>query len=276
MKRSLLLSALFISALIIFTGCKNDISEKQKVLSLLKSIETGDPKPAGYINPDKYIQHNLNAADGLAGFTELMKQIPPGSAKVNSVRIFKDGEYVVAHTEYNFFGPKIGFDIFRFENGKIVEHWDNLQERMPLNQSGHSMIDGVSKVSDIEKTAENKKIIKGFTEDVLQGKNPSKISEYISAKQYIQHNPGVKDGMNGLAEAIEKLQKAGMPLKYSKVHKILGEGNFVLVVAEGEFLKKHVAFYDLFRIENGKIVEHWDVVEEIPEKNKWKNKNGKF
>ena len=32
------------------------------------------------------------------------------------------------HTDYNFFGPKIGFDIFRFEDGKIVEHWDNLQE----------------------------------------------------------------------------------------------------------------------------------------------------
>jgi predicted SnoaL-like aldol condensation-catalyzing enzyme len=57
---------------------------------------------------------------------------------------------------------------------------------------------------------------------------------------------------------------------------ILGEGNFVLAVSEGQFLGKHVAFYDLFQIENGKIAEHWDTIEEIPPKENWKNNNGKF
>lgn len=47
---------------------------------------------------------------------------------MNTARVFEDGDYVFAHSDYNFFGPKIGFDIFRFENGKIVEHWDNLQD----------------------------------------------------------------------------------------------------------------------------------------------------
>jgi predicted SnoaL-like aldol condensation-catalyzing enzyme len=53
--------------------------------------------------------------------------------------------------------------------------------------------------------------------------------------------------------------------KYTKVHKVLGEGNFVLTVSEGEWngSKKHV-FYDLFRMKGGKIVEHWDVIQEIP------------
>jgi hypothetical protein len=44
------------------------------------------------------------------------------------VRVFQDSDFVFAHTEYDFFGPKIGFDIFRFEEGLIVEHWDNLHE----------------------------------------------------------------------------------------------------------------------------------------------------
>ncbi len=65
-------------------------------------------------------------------------------------------------------------------------------------------------------------------------------------------------------------------MNYNKNHKILGEGNFVLSISEGEFLEKHVAFYDLFRIEHGKIVEHWDTIEEIPTKENHKNKNGKF
>lgn len=103
-------------------------NQKQQVVELLKSIETGDSKPIAYINPNKYIQHNLAVGDGLAGLGVLFQSLPKGSAKVNTVRVFQDGNFVFAHTEYNFFGPKVGFDIFRFEDGKIVEHWDNLQE----------------------------------------------------------------------------------------------------------------------------------------------------
>lgn len=57
---------------------------------------------------------------------------------------------------------------------------------------------------------------------------------------------------------------------------ILGEGDFVLAVSEGEFLGKHVAFYDLFRIENNTIIENWDTIEEIPPRDTWMNENGKF
>ena len=53
-------------------------------------------------------------------------------------------------------------------------------------------------------------------------------------------------------------------MKYDKVHKILGEGNFVLVASEGTFGGKHTAFYDLFRVANGKIAEHWDCTKREP------------
>lgn len=102
-------------------------ADRQKVVSLLKAIETGASEPVSYINPNKYIQHNLAVGDGLAGFGAVLQALPKGSAKANTVRAFQDGDFVFAHTEYNFFGPKIGFDIFRFEDGKIVEHWDVLQ-----------------------------------------------------------------------------------------------------------------------------------------------------
>ena len=57
---------------------------------------------------------------------------------------------------------------------------------------------------------------------------------------------------------------------------LLGEGNFVLVVSEGSFGRVATSFFDLFRIENGKIAEHWDTVEAVPERSAWKNDNGKF
>ena len=108
---------------------KMELSNRKKVIALLKSIETGAKEPVAYINSKMYIQHNLSVADGLAGFGALLQQLPPNSAKVNTVRVFQDNNFVFAHTDYNFFGPKIGFDIFRFEDGKIVEHWDNLQKK---------------------------------------------------------------------------------------------------------------------------------------------------
>lgn len=251
-------------------------TNRTKVVELLNSIESGSSDAVGYINPNKYIQHNLAVGDGLAGFVEVMAALPKGSAKVEVVRAFEDGEYVFTHTKYKFFGAKAGFDVFRFEDGKIVEHWDNLQEIVEKTASGRTQFDGADTIKDLEKTQENKTLVKNFVRDVLMGKDPSKITEYISTKTYYQHNPHVKDGLAGLGEALEALTKAGMPMVYKKNHFILGEGNFVLTGSEGLFMNKHVSFYDLFRIEDGKIVEHWDTIEEIPKKALWKNSNGKF
>lgn len=257
-------------------GDKMETTNKQKVTELLKSIETRAAEPVGYINPEKYIQHNQSVADGLAGFGALLQQLPKGSAKVNTVRVFEDGNYVIAHTDYNFFGPKIGIDIFRFEEGLIVEHWDNLQEKVTETVSGHSQIDGEIALKDLDKTEANKAIVKGFVNDVLLGTNPDKIADYFSNGEYIQHNPGVKDGLAGLGEALTALAEAGMPMVYEKNHIILGEGNFVLSVSEGIFMKEKVAFYDIFRIENGIIVEHWDTIEKLLPDSDAKNTNGKF
>jgi predicted SnoaL-like aldol condensation-catalyzing enzyme len=98
----------------------------------------------------------------------------------------------------------------------------------------------------------------------------------IGGDKYIQHNPQIGDGLSGLGKALEALAKAGITMKYDKVHKVLGEGNFVLAASEGTFGGKHTAYFDLFRVENGKIAEHWDTMEAIPDKKEWKNGNGKF
>ena len=253
-----------------------ETSNKQKVVALLKSIETGASEPVSYINPNKYIQHNLSAADGLAGFGALLQQLPPNSARVNTERVFQDGDFIFSHTDYNFFGAKIGFDIFRFEDGKIVEHWDNLQETAKPNPSGHTMIDGTTAVKDTDKTQANKTLVKNLVEDILVNGRMEKLAGYFDGDNYIQHNPLVPDKLSGLVKALGEWAKQGITLKYDKVHKVLGEGNFVLVVSEGHLAGELNSFYDLFRVENGKIAEHWDVIEAIPTKENQKNNNGKF
>jgi predicted SnoaL-like aldol condensation-catalyzing enzyme len=255
----------------------SNISQKQQVFDLLKSIESGESGPVGYINPNKYIQHNLGAKDGLQGFGELMAQLPPNSARVNTVRVFQDGDHIFAHTEYDFFGPKIGFDIFRFEDEKIVEHWDNLQETPAgPNPSRHTMTDGPTEATDLEKTEQNKKFVRQFVEDILVNGKMDKLAAYFDGENYIQHNPQIADKLSGLGQALQAMAEQGITMKYDKIHQVLGEGNFVLVVSEGSFAGQPTSFYDLFRVENGKIAEHWDTLETILPQSAWQNQNGKF
>lgn len=254
-----------------------ELSNKDKVVALLNSFNTGDQTPISYINPEKYIQHNLAVGDGLAGFGEVMQHAPPQGFKANVVRAFQDGDYVFTHTEYDFFGPKAAFDVFRFENGKIVEHWDNLLEVQKPNPSGHTQFDGETALTDLDKTEVNKKIVKDFIENVLLNGEMDKVTTYINPKKYIQHNPAVADGLEGFGAAMQYFAENNLVMEYDKLHKVLGQGNFVLAMSEGKFGKEeHTAFYDLFRLENGLIVEHWDVIESIPEQSQWKNSNGKF
>ena len=252
-------------------------TNQQKAVALLNSIESGDASAIGYVNPNHYTQHNLAVGDGLAGFGEVMKMLPPGSAKVNVVRSFQDGDYVVTHTDYNFFGPKVGFDVFRFDDGKIVEHWDNLTEKASQpNPSGRTQLDGATDITDLDKTLENKALVASFVGDVLINGQYNKLPDYISTTEYLQHNTAIADGLKGLSEGLQTMAKQGINMSYAKNHKVLGQGNFVLAISDGQFAGQHVSFYDLFRISGGKIVEHWDVIEPIAAKSEWKNDNGKF
>jgi hypothetical protein len=90
--------------------------------------------------------------------------------------------------------------------------------------------------------------------------------EIIDIKKLYKHSKGT----------LTTTQKQGIFLKYDKIHRVLGQGNFVLVVSEGHFGKDHNAFYDLFRVEDEKIAEHWDVIEKMTPKEDSKNSNGKF
>jgi predicted SnoaL-like aldol condensation-catalyzing enzyme len=246
---------------------------KQIVESFLKSIETGDQSPLAHVA--RYTQHNLAIEDGLAGLGKVLAALPRGSAKVRTVRLIEDGDFVVAHTEYEFFGPKVGFDVFRFEHDKIVEHWDNLGERSAApNASGRTQLDGSTVIVDRERTAANKQLVSDFVTTVLLDQQLAKAAGFVDG--YLQHNPLVGDGLPALGGLLDQLAKQGTPIVYDKLHRVLGEGNFVLTICEGRFGKTPTAYYDLFRVAAGKIVEHWDVIEPIPARETWANSNGKF
>jgi len=242
--------------------------------ALLKSLESGDTAIAeARISEETYIQHNLRVPDGRAALLGILPALAQSGTRVNTLRSFKDGDFTFHHSEYHLFGEhQVGFDVFRSEGGKIVEHWDNLQQLAGPNPSGRTMLDGATEIRDLDQTEANKALVASLIQEVFQKHRFDRLPDYISATTYLQHNPHVADGLEGLLQAKPFLAK----FHYEKVFKVLGQGNFVLAMSQIQFDGQEAAVYDLFRVEAGKVVEHWDVLEPIPPRNEWKHGNGKF
>lgn len=120
----------------------------------------------------------------------------------------------------------------------------------------------------------NKKAVLEFYEAGLNKKDFEAASKYFGPK-YIQHNPGAPDGIEGFKTFVNFL-KEKFPSSHSEIKKVFAEGDFVIlhVHAVREPGTRGRAIVDIFRLENGKIVEHWDVAQDIPEK--MPHNNGMF
>ena len=126
------------------------------------------------------------------------------------------------------------------------------------------MTDGKTQVQDREKTEANKALVRRFTQEVLVENQLAHLADYFAGNALLQHNPHMGDGVAEMLAVRAEWAQQGVHARYDTVHRVLGEGNFVLVLSEEVYKGLPTAFYDLYRLENDRIVEHWDVVEEIP------------
>ena len=280
MKKTLTAAA---AAASLTTGAVADdtTSLKPIVGKFLGAVLQGDAETMREVANADYIQHNPFIPTGLEPFIGLLPVLQEAGTTAENIRMFEDGDYVFMHNIWRNAAPfgadeMVAFDIIRVdENGKVAEHWDALQPLVTVTASGRTQTDGPTEVTDLDKTEENKALAVALVEDVLMGKNPAKITEYISAENYAQHNPMIKDGLSGIIEAVETLTAQNNMFVYTEIHAVLGEGNFVLTVSEGQWNGTTNAFYDLFRMEDGMIVEHWDVIQPVPTEG-LANTNGMF
>lgn len=256
------------------------MTNKDKALALINTFATGDTEAAKNLLAEGYIQHNLAYGTGREAFVGSVAYLASAPVKttVNNIRAFEDGDKVFLQTVYNFAGAgeQVAFDIFLFDGeGKIAEHWDNLAAKAEPNPSGHTQIDGAmeKQLCDSEET---RKVVSAFVGDVLRGENPGKLTSYFNGDSYIQHNTAIADGLSGLGAALAAMAEQGIQMIYDRTHMVLADGNYGLAVSEGTFGGAHTSYYDLFRVENGRIAEHWDVMETIAGEDTWQNENGKF
>jgi len=271
------------TAAVVATGAfaEDSMSNKEIVGAFLGAVVQGDADTMRELaNPD-YIQHNPFIPTGLEPFIELLPVLAEAGTTAENIRMFQDGDYVFMHNIWRnaepFGAPEmVAFDIIRVdENGQVAEHWDALQPLVSETVSGRTQTDGPTDATNLNQTEANKALAVALVRDVLMGEDPSRITEYISAESYAQHNPFIADGLDGIVAAVEALTAQDNMFVYTDIHAVLGEGNFVLTVSEGQWNGTTNAFYDLFRMEDGMIVEHWDVIQPVPTEG-LANDNGMF
>ena len=219
-----------------------------------------------------YKQHSTGVKDGKEGFIEFfgdfVERCPVRDIQI--VRGWDDGKHVFvqAYQDINNCEAKwVTTDFFAYdENDKIIEHWDVISAYADNTPSGHTSIDGPTEVVDLDKTDENVALVKNLLHNALmEGGNPELIKEYV-AEDYIQHNKDVADGRDAFYQLAKNPQR---PLNYKEIVLCVGQGNFVATLAKANWndgkLNQDYAQVDIFRVDNGRVVEHWDNVEPVPE-----------
>jgi predicted SnoaL-like aldol condensation-catalyzing enzyme len=222
---------------------------------------------------ERYTQHSAGIKNGKEGFIEFfgpfLERNPIRDIKV--VRSITDGQYVFVHVFQSLNNGEskwVTMDMFDMDaNDKIIEHWDVIwaDQETP---SGIDMTGGATEVKDKELTVENKRLVTDLLKHVFIEGSTDYISRFISEK-CIQHSPQIQPGIAGWRDYLNS------GLRYEFVHQVVGEGNFVAALSKSFTGDTSYAVFNLFRIENAEIVEHWDCIEEIAPKEQWAN-SGKF
>lgn len=216
---------------------------------------------------EDYIQHNPHVPDGREAVIGFVEHLHASGAEIRgeAARVLRDGDLVLVHSLANLGqGDLAIFDLFRFEDGIAVEHWDVIQPHPEETVSGRSMVDGATEITDRELTEANRALVVDFMTTVFVNGQLDRAPEFIG-DPYIQHSPHAADGLDAFMEVVGSMAEHGFDVSYDTIHRSVAEGNFVLTQSEGTINGAPTAFYDLFRVEDGKLAEHWDVVQAIPD-----------
>lgn len=240
-----------------------------------------------YIAED-YMQHNVTAPTGRAALKEVFAGMPRREEIPETipdlVTIIAEGDYVALALVTHYPEPdgsgdtytSTHFDLFRIEDGLIAEHWDSVQLRSGLNvpapeDGGPLPVRGVRGPAQYEMIFSddpalfvNKRLIFDLWRHIPEG-GREELSELYLDPIYIQHNPNAATGLAGFKEYFAQRPDTPVdPWLEDPLVALIAEGDLVLQVLQEE--RPHpdtgetyyVAWFDLFRIEDGLAIEHWD------------------
>ncbi|MAZ28588.1 MAG: hypothetical protein CL868_16125 [Cytophagaceae bacterium] len=235
----------------------NTLNNKDLVTGFYKRVlAQGDLAYAKKIIKEEYIQHSPNIKNGRSGVLAMlqhMAQLPkPKKPPKPFYRYICEGDMVAVHLGIDFMGQKRAVvDLFRIEDGQLAEHWDASEILPEPNTNPTPPVAGPTRIENVKMGGHNKMIVQEFTDKLVTQKefDKSKIMNNM-----LEHTPFCNSSVSYFTT-----------VKFEKVHRIIAEGNYVLTQAFAKVDTKAYAVFDIYRLEQSKIVEHWSVRQEIPE-----------
>ena len=163
---------------------------------------------------EPFVQHDPNIGDGLSGLRAFVTELANSpTTNITIYRTVVDGDIVMLHSKYEgwpgFSGPVIAFDLFRFKDGKIVEHWGGQTPETGPNPSGHTQLDGPTGVVDRKQTEANRTLVRNFKQVVTVELRFDRVDEFIDGDHYIQHASKVGDGTARMKARVSQVEKPG-------------------------------------------------------------------
>lgn len=224
----------------------------------------------------RYTQHSTGVADGAEGFLAFFEPFVARNPKrdIEIRRIFEDGPWVFcsAYQSLNDGAAQwVTMDMFYTDpDGLILEHWDTIAPYTTDGMSGADMVGGTTDVDPDADSVASKALVLEYTKQVLQEGQPDKIADFV-AEDIVQHATSIGAGRAGLKDWLAS-DAAG---SYEMLFRLFGQGDFVVTYGKRHADGKDIAVFDLYRVADGKIVEHWMNEEEVSPRDTWGN-SGKF
>lgn len=241
-------------------------ADKKLVLDYLQNVMAAkNPEIVDQYMVENIVQHGPRAKDGIAGMKKYLTSQAGGKNPmvIEPFRVLKDDDLLIVETNLlNASRDQHYMHMFRVQNNKIIEYWEG---EASIRADKPNQFEGPHKITDLDKTEANRLLVMDFVNEVFLDENPDKVDEYV-VENMIQHDTRKKAGAQGIKDYIAAQKKRKVGFSYVTMHHVIAEGNFVMILGEGKLSKVRFSIFDIYRVENGKIAEHWNVTEKIPSK----------
>lgn len=236
----------------------SELSDEKQMAYQFVSAAKSDHSPLDTLLSETFYSHDQDWEGAKAIFIK-NRHSDNSFTQMKPIRVLQDDSLVAVHSRMLGDTLRFRWDIMRIEQQKIQEHWSNVNDSLGLNPDQHSEIDGPTIPIQLEKTDTNRAHIARFIDQCMIREDGG-AAKFFNFGLYVQHNRDVGDGLMGLLWAMRKMKKQGKVIKFKNNYHVIAEGNLVLSATEGYVGDEKTVFYDLFRIEEHKIVEHWDII----------------
>ena len=243
----------------------------------LEGIAGGDARAAvTKYTGHRYTQHSTGVADGAEGFLSFFEPFLERNPKreIEIVRIFEEGPWVFcsAFQSLNEGEAKwVTTDMFHTDSsGLILEHWDTIAAYVEETKSGNDMVGGREAVDASADSEVTKSVVLEYTKQVRQERDFAKLGQFV-ADDLIEHAADIGGGRLGLQDWLTSSESGN----YEMLFKLVGQGDFAMTYGKVRANGRDIAMFDIYRVSNNKIVEHWMNGEEIGPRENWNN-SGKF